>query len=282
MRTVLKIGGSILEPAPLPALLHALIERACSGDRLVIVHGGGKSLTAMLAQLGVTTQFVGGLRITDEATLDAALMVLAGSVNKRLVAALNAAAVALDDPYNAGFKAVGLCGIDGDCVVASVTDPELGLVGEVTGGNPSLLNSLLAAGFTPVLASIAACRSDHSQTAQSRARALNVNADQFASAVAQLVAADRLVIVTDVAGVLDATGERIATVTINELEHLATSGAISGGMLPKLAACREALLGGVSEVEIVGPDALLGLSSWDSGTCPGTRVLPALAEVAAG
>ncbi len=269
MRTVLKIGGSILEPAPAPELLTSLVRRVAGGDRVVIVHGGGKALSGLLQRLGIATEFRNGLRVTDEATLQAALMVFAGDVNKRLVAALNAEA----KRQGARFCAVGLTGIDGESITGRVRDPELGRVGEVTGGNPDLLRSLLEAGFTPVLAPLAS---------DGEGGALNVNADQFASACARMIGASRAVFVTDVPGVLDANKQRIPTLNVDQLEELTRSGAIYGGMLPKLAACREALEAGVGEVQIIGPEAALQFDAWDTATCPGTRLLLSAQPAAVG
>ncbi len=264
MRTVLKIGGSILEPEPAPALVDSIARRVRAGDQVLLVHGGGKSLTALLRKLDHQSEFRNGLRVTDAVTLQSALMVLAGSVNKGLVARLNASPAG-------PIKAVGLCGLDAACIQAQVANPELGFVGEVTGGDAALLNTLLQANFTPVLASLAF---------DGNGGALNVNADQFAAACARLVGAQRIVFVTDVAGVLDGNGERIPMLGMDQLEGLAVSGAISGGMLPKLAACREALEAGVGEIEIVGKEAALDFAGWDAEHCPGTRIVASRKAVA--
>mgnify|MGYP001296163427 CR=1 FL=1 len=267
MRTVLKIGGSVLEPAPSPELLAAVVARVQAGDELVVVHGGGKALTGLLDRLKIPTAFLRGLRVTDEHSLDAALMALAGGTNKKLVAALHATAHHLG---NHTFRAVGVCGVDANCVLARVTDPDLGRVGEVCGGYPELLDALLEAGFTPVLASLAS---------DGLGGILNVNADHFAAACAQLIDAERVVFVTDVEGVLDASGQRIASLNLGELEAMERDGVIRGGMLPKLAACRQVLDAGVDEVEIIGPEAARHLDRWEPGHCPGTRVWKEVVEV---
>lgn len=260
MTTVLKIGGSVLEPEPAPALAQALARRVLAGERLCVVHGGGKALTATLEQLKIASQFRDGLRVTDGATLAAAMMVLAGFVNKKLVAALNGALAAEAKAGAAAPVALGLCGVDGRCLIARVADPALGYVGEISGGDARLLRTLLEGGYVPVLASIAA----HADAGAS-VPALNVNADSFAAACAAQLHAERLVFVTDVPGVLDATGQTIPLLRLPELEALGRAGVAKAGMLPKLAACRVALEAGVASVEITGARAFLAAAA-DAGT----------------
>ncbi|MGH9533690.1 MAG: acetylglutamate kinase [Terriglobales bacterium] len=249
MLTVLKLGGSLLDPArdaaggPWAALAAAVARRAAGGESLCLVHGGGAALTAFLAERRIPSRFHQGLRVTDAATLEAALMILAGTMNKRLTAALNAALEAA----GTAARAVGLCGLDGGCVAAEVADPALGHVGRVTGGDPRLLPALLAAGFVPVLASLAAGPEGP----------LNVNADSFAAAVAAQLGASRLSFVTDVPGVLDAQGRVAPRLDVATLADWSANGQVRGGMLPKLAACRQALERGVGRVEVIGAAALL-------------------------
>ncbi len=249
MLTVLKLGGSLLSPERAGAagnwdgLAAAVARRAAAGEALCLVHGGGGALTAFLAARQIPTRFHQGLRVTDAATLEAAVMVLAGAVNKHLTAALNHALPAA----GAAARAVGLCGLDGACIAAAVADPALGHVGRVTGGDPRLLRALLAAGFLPVLASLAAGPDGP----------LNVNADQFAAAAAGALTAARLLFVTDVEGVLDGAGQPLATASLAALTQLTHAGTLHGGMLPKLAACRHALEQGVARVEVIGAAALL-------------------------
>lgn len=264
MLTVLKLGGSILDggagvpPAadPLAALAAAVARRARQGESLCLVHGGGAALTAFLAQQQIPSRFHRGLRVTDAATLEAAVMILAGTVNKRLTTALNRALAAAGAPA----RAVGLCGLDGDCITAAPADPALGLVGEIpgegAGGDPRLLRALLAAGFVPVLASIAAGPEGP----------LNVNADSFAAACAARLGAARLSFVTDVPGVLDAAGGVVPALAVTELAAWSADGRVRGGMLPKLAACRQALEGGVGRVEVIGAAALFAASPAAAGT----------------
>jgi acetylglutamate kinase len=254
MTTVLKLGGSILEPDPQPAhapgpsagLVAAIAAAHAAGERLALVHGGGKSLTALLARLGIATEFRRGLRVTTPAVLQAAVMALAGEVNTELVAALNAA----------GVPAVGLTGVDAGAVRARSDDPDLGAVGAVSGAEARLWQGLMAIGYVPVLASIAP---------DARGGLLNVNADQFAAAVAAALAAARLLFVTDVEGVLDARGAPLAAASLAELARLSAQGALHGGMLPKADACRAALQAGVGEVRIVGAAAALRLPELIAG-----------------
>ncbi|MGH9505646.1 MAG: acetylglutamate kinase [Terriglobales bacterium] len=248
MLTVLKLGGSILggngaTTAAHAALARAVARRAAAGEQLCLVHGGGAALTAFLSQQKIPTRFHQGLRVTDAATLEAAMMVLAGSVNKRLTAALNLALAAA----GAGVRAVGLCGVDGNCVLAVPADPDLGYVGQVRGGETALLRALVAARFLPVLASVAAGPSGP----------LNVNADSFAAACAAQLGASRLSFVTDVPGVLDTAGAVVPALGMDELAAWSAEGRVHGGMLPKLAACRQALERGVARVEVIGAAALL-------------------------
>lgn len=259
-RLLVKIGGSVLEPEPAPALLAAL-GRLGERAELVLVHGGGKALNQTLAELGIESRFRNGLRITDERTLAAAVMTFAGTVNKNLVVALHAAAPAL--------RAVGLTGVDGPCVRARIHAAALGHVGQVTACDATPLRALLQAGCTPVLAPLAAGEDGG---------VLNVNADLFAAALAVALAAERLIFVTDVAGVLDADGRRLPEVTLDALAAQTAAGTIGGGMLPKLEACREALEGGVDAVEIVGADAAMHIDVWAGRECPGTRVAAAVRQ----
>ena len=246
MTTVLKLGGSILEPEPQPGMMAAIAAAHAAGERLAVVHGGGKALTALLGRLGVATEFRRGLRVTTPATLAAAVMALAGEVNTKLVAALNAA----------GVPAVGLTGMDAGAVRAEAADPELGAVGAVTGAEARLWQGLMALGYVPVLAPLAS---------DGRGGLLNVNADQFAAAAAGALGAARLLFVTDVEGVLDDAGRPLATASLAALAQLTRAGTLHGGMLPKSDACRSALGAGVGAVRIVGAAAALRLPELITG-----------------
>ncbi len=263
MITVVKLGGSLLENGARADLLAPLAAWEAAGERLLVVHGGGKTLTALLEKLGVTSHFHNGLRVTDDATREAALMALAGNVNTRLVGSLNQALAARQRPP----RAVGLTGLDGASVLARRLHPELGWVGESQPGDPRLLRTLIEAGYIPVLASLAAD--------QPSGELLNVNADIFAATCAALAGASRLLFITDVPGVLDREGRRLEQVRLSELNAMQQSGQISGGMLPKLSACRQALEAGVERVEILSAAAL---PASFADAYPHTRILLAARE----
>ena len=211
----------------------------------VVVHGGGPQIEAMLKRVGVKSQFAGGLRVTDEATLEVVEMVLAGSINKQMVGYIN----------EAGGKAIGLCGKDGNMVVArkltrTVIDPDsaiekivdLGFVGEPEKVDTTVLDQVLGRNLIPVLAPVAA---------GSNGGTYNVNADTFAGAIAGALKAKRLLLLTDVAGVFDKSKKLIKELTANEARRLIADGTISGGMIPKVETCVDALERGVEAVVIL-------------------------------
>ncbi len=243
MRLVVKLGGATLEDA---RLLHgcarAIVELARSGNQVAVVHGGGVALTRTLGQLGKQSEFVAGLRITDRETRDAALMVLAGRVNKSLVAALG----------RQGQVAVGLSGGDGLVFRARKkrTVPDLGFVGEIVASDTRWLHAIWQMHAVPVISSLALGFDGEYY---------NVNADEMASACAVAARADALVFLTDVPGVRGANGEVMRWLTVDQIAPLTRDSVISGGMLPKLSACREALLHGVKRVRILPADAAAAL-----------------------
>lgn len=261
MITVIKLGGSILEgadgPAPDPELLAALARARAAGHQLFLVHGGGKSLSRLLQRFGVPTRFEQGLRVTDPATLNAAIMAFAGQVSTALVSALQAA----------GIPAVGLSGLDGAAVRGSRYNAALGAVGVIEHCDPRLWKTLLASGFVPVLASL---------MGDSVQGILNVNADQLAAAAAAALHAARLIYVTDVPGVLDAQGRTLPRLTPSELEAMAARGELRGGMLPKSEACRAALAAGVGRIEIIGAESARAVDALlqNGAPCPGTQICP--------
>lgn len=255
MTTVIKLGGSLLEPQASPVLIAALARVARQTD-LVLVHGGGKALSALLRRLDTPTEFRQGLRVTTPAVLEAALMALAGETNTGLVAALHAA----------GLRAVGLTGCDAGLLRARRI-PELGAVGGEPAADAALCRTLLGAGYTPVIASLG--------MDVENAAILNINADQAAAAVATALGAARLIFLTDVDGILDVAGRTIPEASLADLEALTASGALHGGMLPKAAACRAALQAGVAQVTIVGPAAAPALEYVCAGAqLAGTQLLP--------
>lgn len=237
MRVLVKLGGTLLESASVRSALAGQIARAAAapGVELVVVHGGGKRLTRYLAERGIESRFVNGLRVTAEEELDAVVKVFAGSVNHELVAALQAA----------GSQAVGLSGIDADIAQAEQMSPELGAVGRVVRSRADLPRLLAAHGYVPVVACVAG---------GAGGRIYNVNADQMAAACAASLKASRLLFLTDVEGVLDGAGKLQAQLTAAECRRLIREGAATGGMQAKLEAAMEALGGGVEQV-IIAPGA---------------------------
>jgi acetylglutamate kinase len=244
---VVKFGGELLEQPDRLAAVVGAMARVAGRAPLVIVHGGGKEIDAALTAAGIEKRQVDGLRITDAATLNVVVGVLAGSVNTRLVAALGAA----------GLKAVGLTGADGGCGLSEVAPPhqavdgrtvDLGRVGVPSAAaDATLVRTLLDRSFVPVMASIGVTVDG---------RLLNVNADTFAGRLAERLAARRLVIAGTTAGVLDDGGATVSVLERSDIQRLIASGTATAGMIAKLRACEEALANGVGEVVIVdGRDA---------------------------
>jgi acetylglutamate kinase len=235
MKYVIKLGGAALEkPELLHAIGKAIATLASDGNQVAVVHGGGVQLTKVLAAMGKKSEFVAGLRITDEETRDAALMVLAGRVNKSLVAALG----------KHGQSAMGIAGGDGGVFRArkKKTNPDLGFVGEIAAADPRWLEAIWKMGAVPVISSIALGFDGEYY---------NINADEMASACAVCTQADALVFLTDVPGVKDADGNIMRWLSLAQVPAMEKASVISGGMLPKLNACKEALLGGVKRVRIL-------------------------------
>jgi len=236
LRIVVKIGGAALDDK---RLLHkcaqAVTEMAREGHKVVVVHGGGAALTRVLKQMGKTSEFVNGLRVTDYETRDVALMVLAGRINKTLVAVLNCM----------GQPAVGLCGGDGASFRArkkKSNGTDLGFVGEISSVDARWIEAIWQNGGMPVVSSLALeCDGEY----------YNINADQMAAACAVACRADALVFLTDVAGVKDADGTVIRWLDLRRVVQLTSASVIAGGMLPKLEACQHALRSGVGRVRIL-------------------------------
>jgi len=265
VKLLVKLGGTLLDADATREQLArqiAAVSRTCP---MVVVHGGGQQLTRYLAERGVESRFVNGLRVTTPAVLDAVVKVVAGSVNRQLVAALNQAA------NRAGARAVGISGIDAGLVEAEQMDPALGSVGRVTRVDPALLEALLAGGFLPVVACVAGDR---------EGRFYNVNADQMAVACAVAFGADQLTFLTDVAGVLDGAKNLLPRLTMARSEALIAAGVATGGMLAKLNAAHSALRQGVPQVRICSGAADGVLERILAGEDVGTRL--ALEEVCAG
>jgi acetylglutamate kinase len=205
------------------------------GLRVVVVHGGGPQIGAMLGRLGVESRFVDGLRVTDAETLEVARMVLVGSVNRDLVSALQVA----------GARAVGVSGEDARLLRAAPRSPELGFVGDVTAVDPAILCQLLDDGVVPVVATIGA---------DDTGQAYNINADTAAGAVAEALRAEKLVYLTDVEGVRrDAAdpASLASVLTVDELDGLVATGAVHTGMIPKATSCASAVRAGVGQAHVL-------------------------------
>ncbi|MBI4181261.1 MAG: acetylglutamate kinase [Chloroflexi bacterium] len=251
---VVKIGGSTLGSHD--TTLEDIVELQRQGKSLVVVHGGGKVITDWLAKQGVSSRFVQGERVTDQATLEVVMAVLAGLVNKELVAAIN----------NLGGRAVGISGVDGALVEGRIADKERGYVGAVVRVNTSILESLLAAGFIPVISPIGL---NSSKMFADAPMTLNFNADTVAGEIAAAIGAERLIFLTDVPGINDQSGKLLPKLLPAEAEALVTSGVASGGMIPKIKACLRALSNTATASIIDGrqPHALLReITSSASGT----------------
>ena len=269
MRLVIKIGGKALEDrAGRREVARQIAEQSRSGHRVVVVHGGGKLLTETLNRLGIPTEFHNGLRVTDAAARDVALMVLAGIVNKQWVAELEAH----------GQPALGICGGDGGLVVArkllvgsNGSRKDLGYVGRPRKVNPRILEMAWKKGIVPVVASLAP---------GPKGEYFNINADDFAAALAQSVKAHRLIYLTESGGVWDAEQRLLPLVKVSEIGSLIRRGVVRDGMIPKLRSCARTLGRNVCEVDILSPaapDALLEAlhagQPASAGKHPGTRIV---------
>jgi acetylglutamate kinase len=238
----LKFGGELLEDRAHLATVVASVAQIAAAMPVVIVHGGGKEIDAALKAAGLAKRQVDGLRITDQATLDVVVSVLAGAVNTRLVAALNAA----------GVSAVGLTGADANCGLAVAAPPhhavdgsqvDLGRVGiPSAAADMRVLHTLVANGFVPVIACIGLDRSG---------QLLNVNADTLAGHLAARLRAGRLVIAGTTPGVMDGSGATLPVLESSAVARLVSDGTATAGMIAKLRACEHALAGGVDDVVIV-------------------------------
>jgi acetylglutamate kinase len=239
LRLTVKLGGSILEDAAIrSSILSQIADIRRQGHEVILVHGGGKSLSRRLNQLGLESRFVGGLRVTDAETLRVAVMVLAGEVNKTLVAEM----------ASLGVHSVGVCGADAAAVTCNrLSDipgnpAGLGFVGKPKEINRRFFDLVLEAGLLPIVSSIA-MGSDFNF--------YNVNADQMASICAWGTSCSSLVYLTDVPGLLGEDGSLCRSVGRKEIERLRDKGILSGGMLPKTSSCLEALEHGVPSVYIL-------------------------------
>lgn len=241
---VVKYGGNALagatdpihgEAAALALFAQDIVLMRQVGMRPVVVHGGGPQISELMKRLGKVSEFRNGLRVTDAETVDIARMVLIGQVNPQLVSAINVH----------GPLAVGVSGEDAGLIRAAMRDPELGFVGDVVGINPTILQGLLEEGFIPVVATIGT---------DDAGQAYNINADTVAGAIAEALAAEKLVYLTDIEGlrrVVDDPASLIRQTTPAELEALMADGTIAGGMIPKVGSCVHAVSAGVRRAHIL-------------------------------
>ena len=234
---VVKYGGNAMISEELrQAVMKDIILLHLVGIRVVVVHGGGPEISDMLKKIGHQSHFVDGLRYTDETTMDVVQSVLCGKVNKNLVAQLN----------RLGGKAVGLCGMDGGLFQAVQLDEKYGLVGEITDVNPEPVFTALESGYIPVVATVAqGTDADTTYT---------VNADTAAAKLATALGAEKLILLTDIRGLLrDPKDEEtlIHVVHVDDVAKLTDEGVISGGMIPKMQCCVDAIHGGVERVHIL-------------------------------
>ncbi|MDR2471295.1 MAG: acetylglutamate kinase [Treponema sp.] len=239
---VVKYGGNAMINACLKAaVIEDIILMSCVGIRVVLVHGGGPEIEAMLKALGRESRFVNGLRYTGEDTMEVVQMVLCGKVNTDIPALIE----------RAGGRALGLCGIDGALLRARRLMPggeDIGLVGEIASVNTETLENLLTSGAIPVLSPVAL------GTGDDEGKILNVNADTAAAAIAASLGAEKLILMTDVRGILrdiHDEGSLIKVLSRSDLETLKSGGAVSKGMIPKVDCCALALDGGVRKAHII-------------------------------
>jgi len=262
---VVKYGGNAMQSDELKkAVIDDIILMACVGIHTVLVHGGGPEIEAMLKKTGKESRFINGLRYTDEETMDIVQMVLCGKVNKEIAALIE----------KNGGNAIGLCGIDGAMLKARRMkgEADLGLVGEIEQVNVELLTSILNSGAIPVISSVAY------GLGEDEGKALNINADIAAAKIAAALGAEKLVLMTDVRGILrDINDENslIKAVERPQLDALKKDGVLTKGMIPKADCCALALDGGVKKAHIIDgrlPHAILIELFTDEGI--GTMILP--------
>jgi acetylglutamate kinase len=255
---VIKYGGNaMINPELKEQVMGDIVLLNCIGVKVVLVHGGGPEITDLLARVGKESRFVGGLRVTDAETADLVQMVLAGKVNKSLVNLLQMK----------GGKAMGISGMDGRLIEARVKDEALGFVGEVTSINAEPIFDLLEKGYIPVVSTVGCDRSGN---------VYNINADTAAAKIAGALGAESMITLTDVSGLMRDKNDPdslIPAVTLAEADRLAAEGIISGGMIPKMECCAEAIRSGVGRVFIMDgrvPHAILVEMLTDEGA--GTMV----------
>lgn len=233
---VVKYGGNAMTNDKLKhAVMEDIVMLSTVGIKVVLVHGGGPEINDMLKRVGKESKFVNGLRYTDEETVDIVQMVLAGKVNKDLVSMLE----------SHGGTAIGLCGLDGNLIEAEQLDPDLGLVGEITGVDPRIIQNALDNGYIPVISTIGRGKDG---------TVYNINADTAAARIAAEMGAPSLILLTDIKGLLEDKDDEntiIRTVGVSEVPFLKKQGIITGGMIPKIECCVEAVRRGVKQANII-------------------------------
>jgi acetylglutamate kinase len=260
---VVKYGGNAIarssHEGPYDAFAQDIVALTALGARPVVVHGGGPQIGEMMERLGKTSRFIRGQRVTDMEALNIVRMVLVGTISCEITASI----------CRSGGTAVGISGQDANLILAEITDPSLGRVGDVVKVDGELLGRMISPGIVPVIASIGA---------DAAGEALNINADAVAGFVAASVKADMLIVLSDVNGlrsdVTDA-GSVLQVLSAQEIDNLIDSGVISGGMIPKMLACQTAVRGGVREARIIDgtiPRATL-LSAFSDAGQFGTTVI---------
>lgn len=237
-RVVIKYGGAAMTDCELKQkVMQDIVLMKYVGMHPIVVHGGGPEINSLLARLGIESHFVDGLRVTDQDTMEVVEMVLGGKVNKEIVAGINAM----------GGRGIGLSGKDGQLIKAVMADPAggLGFVGRVAEVNPQVIETLIDNGYIPVIAPIG--MDDEQQS-------YNINADLAAASIAVALKADKLVLLTDVPGLLrdpEDPGSLISVLKVSQVQEYIGQGVIAGGMLPKVQCCVESVTGGVGRTHIV-------------------------------
>ena len=250
---VVKYGGNAMINEDLKdSVMRDIVLLSLMDIRVVLVHGGGPEITDMLSRVGKKTEFVNGLRVTDKETVDIVQMVLAGKINKNLVNLLSVQ----------GGKAIGLSGIDGQMIVAQAKDEALGYVGDITEVNTQIVTDMLDKGYIPVISTVACDKEGNTY---------NINADTAAAKIAGALGAECLISMTDISGILrdkDDPETLISTIYVSDTPELVAGGIISGGMIPKVECCTEAIRRGVKKVFIIDgrvPHSLLIETLTDEG-----------------
>jgi len=237
-RVVIKYGGAAMKDCGLKQkVMQDIVLMKFVGMHPIVVHGGGPEINAMLKRLDIKSSFIDGLRVTDQETMEIVEMVLGGKVNKEIVSGINAS----------GGKAIGISGKDGGLIEAQALDPsgQMGFVGEVKNVNPQIIETMIENGYIPVIAPIGI---------DNQGQSFNINADLVAAAIAVGMKADKLVLLTDVPGLLSDPKDSESLISILKLSEVAdyiANGTIAGGMIPKVHCCEEAVAGGVGRTHII-------------------------------